>query len=174
MLGRSRSGCAIPSIHVFLLSSIAAYTVSRASAGASMLVMITAPQRLMKTAIVGGPRSAALIGSFCHESSANEPSGTARFSRARARGAAGIAAMPVVGGIARFGLPPAGRNQRGGLHDNGADRSALPGPPLLRLASDGGVAGDPGPRRQPQAGPAPDAGPPRWGGLPAPPHTPTP
>src|SRR3954464_5600606 len=48
----------------------------------------------------------------------NEPSGTARFSRARARGAAGVAAMPVVGGIARFGLLPAGRDQRGGLHDH--------------------------------------------------------
>src|SRR6266478_2089637 len=54
MLGRSRSGCAMPSIHVFLLSSIAAYTVSRASAGASVLLMIAAPQMLMKTAIVGG------------------------------------------------------------------------------------------------------------------------
>jgi hypothetical protein len=42
------------SIHVFLLSSIAAYTVSRASAGASVLLMIAAPQMLMKTAIVGG------------------------------------------------------------------------------------------------------------------------
>src|SRR5438067_10347788 len=36
------------------------------------------------------------------------------FSRARARRAAGVAAMPVVGGIARFGLPLAGRDQRGG------------------------------------------------------------
>src|SRR5947209_642596 len=120
MLGRSRSGCAIPSIHVFLLSSIAAYTVSRASAG-TMLVMITAPQRLMKTAIVGGPRSAALIGSFCHESSANEPGGTTRFGRARGAGGAGIAAMSAPVGIARLGLPPADRDRRGRLHDHGAD-----------------------------------------------------
>src|SRR2546430_14084003 len=54
MLGRSRSGCAMPSSHVFLLSSIAAYTVSRAPAVASVLLMIAAPQMLMKTAIVGG------------------------------------------------------------------------------------------------------------------------
>ncbi len=34
--------------------------------------------------------------------------------------------MPAVGGIARFGLPPAGRDQRGGLLDHGANRSAVP------------------------------------------------
>src|ERR1700687_835277 len=38
---------------------------------------------------------------FCHESSANEPGGTARSGRARSPGTAGIAAMPAVGGIAR-------------------------------------------------------------------------
>src|SRR5437899_8718742 len=30
--------------------------------------------------------------------------------------------MPVVGGIPRFGLPPAGRGQRRGLRDHGTDR----------------------------------------------------
>src|SRR6266550_2658221 len=117
MLGRARSGCAIPNTQVFLLSSIATYTVSRASAAASVVVMVAAP-RMCEDGDRRSARSAALIGSFCHESSANEPSGTARFSRARARGAAGVAAMPVAGGIARFGLPPAGRDQRGGLHDH--------------------------------------------------------
>src|SRR5712691_146670 len=65
--------------------------------------------------------------------------------------------MPAVGGIARFGLPPAGRDQRGGLHDHSADRSAVPGAAVLRLAADGSVAGDPRSCRQPQTGPAPDA-----------------
>src|SRR4030081_4001969 len=36
---------------------------------------------------------------FCHESSANEPGGTALFDRARSPGTAGIATMPAVGGI---------------------------------------------------------------------------
>ena len=58
---------------------------------------------------------------FCHESSANEPSGTARTGRARGSSAAGIATMPTVGGLPRFGLPPAGGDQRGRLHDRGAD-----------------------------------------------------
>src|SRR6266699_1061403 len=92
-----------------------------------------------------------------YESSANEPGGTARSDRARSPGTAGIAAMPAVGGIARFGLPPAGRDQRGGLHDHSADRSAIPGAAVLRLAADGSVAGDPRPCRQPQTGPASDA-----------------
>src|SRR5438445_361938 len=65
--------------------------------------------------------------------------------------------MPAVGGIARLGLPPAGRDQRGRLHDHGADRSAISGATVLRLAADGGMAGDPGPCRQPQTGPASDA-----------------
>src|SRR5882672_10590107 len=112
---------------------------------------------LMKTTIVGGPRSAALIGSFCHESSANESGGTACSGRARGPGAAGIAAMSAAVGIARLGLPPAGPGQRGRLHDHGADRSAVPGAAVLWLAADGGVAGDPGPCRQPQTGAAPDA-----------------
>ena len=58
---------------------------------------------------------------FCHESSANEPGGTARSGRARGSSAAGIATMPTVGGLPRFGLPPAGGDQRGRLHDRGAD-----------------------------------------------------
>src|SRR5271168_4325908 len=57
----------------------------------------------------------------------------------------------------RFGLPPAGRSQRGGLQDHGADRSAVPGPSGLWLAADVGLAGNPGPSRQPQTDPAPDA-----------------
>ena len=73
-------------------------------------------------------------------------------------------------GIARFGLPPAGRGQRGRLHDHGADRSAVSGAAVLRLAADGGVAGDPGPCRQPQTGPAPDAARRPGGDLPAAEH----
>src|SRR6187399_2200486 len=72
------------------------------------------------------------------------------------RPATGIMAMSTAVGLSRFGLPPAGPGQRGRLHDHGAARSAIPGPALLRLAANGGVAGDPGPRRQPQTGPAPD------------------
>src|SRR6266851_3076721 len=78
--------------------------------------------------------------------------------------------MPAVGGIPRFGLPPAGRDQRGGLHDHGADRSAVPGAAVLRLAADGGVAGDPGPCRQPQTGAASDAARRPGGDLPASEH----
>src|SRR5207302_3162785 len=78
--------------------------------------------------------------------------------------------MPAVGGIARFGLPPAGRDQRAGLHDHSADRSAVPGAAVLRLAADGGVAGDPGPCRQSQTGAAPDAARRVGGDLPAPEH----
>src|SRR3979490_1692913 len=89
--------------------------------------------------------------------SANESGGPARSGRARSPGVAGITAMPAVGDIPFFGLPPASRGQRGGLRDHGADRSAVPGSAVLRLAADGGVAGDPGPCRQPQAGAAPDA-----------------
>src|SRR5580692_8620755 len=75
--------------------------------------------------------------------------------------------MPAVGCIARFDLPPAGRDQRGGLRDHGAARSAVPGPAVLRLAADGGMAGDPGPSCQPQTGPAPDAARRPGGDLPA-------
>src|SRR5205085_1772381 len=49
----------------------------------------------------------------------------------------GITAMPLAGGVARGGLPQAGRGQRRGSCDHGADRSAVSGPALLRLAPDG-------------------------------------
>ena len=55
------------------------------------------------------------------ESSANKPGGTARSGRARGSSAAGIATMPTIGGLPRLGLPPAGGDQRGRLHDHGAD-----------------------------------------------------
>src|SRR6476659_618120 len=58
--------------------------------------------------------------------------------------------------------------QRGGSCDYGADRSALSGPALLRVAPDGGVAGNPRPSRQPQAGAAPDAAVGTGGDLPTP------
>src|SRR5713101_7504279 len=99
-----------------------------------------------------------------------DAAGTARSGRARSPGAAGITAMPAVGDIAFFGLPPASQGQRGGLRDHGADRPAVPGSAVLRLAADGGVAGDPGPRRQPQAGAAPDAARRIDGDLPATQH----
>src|SRR3984893_9004348 len=107
---------------------------------------------------------------FWHESSANEPGGTARPGRARSLGAAGVAAMPTVGDLTRFGLPPAGRDQRGRLHDHGADRSAVPGAAVLRLRADGGVGGDPGPCRPPQTGAASDAARGPGGDLPAAEH----
>src|SRR6516162_1405920 len=44
--------------------------------------------------------------------------------------------------------------QRGRPRDHGADRPAVSGPTLLRLAPDGGMAGDPRSPGQPQAGPA--------------------
>jgi transposase InsO family protein len=44
--------------------------------------------------------------------------------------------MLVAVGIPRFGLPPAGRDQRGGLHDHGADRLAVLGAALLRFAAE--------------------------------------
>ena len=79
---------------------------------------------------------------FWRDGSANEPGRTPCAGRACGSGAASDAAMPVVGGIARFGLPPASRGQRRRPSDHGADRSAVSGPTLLRLAPDGGVAGD--------------------------------
>src|SRR6266404_2707427 len=78
--------------------------------------------------------------------------------------------MPVAGGIALRGLPDAGRGRRGGLCDHGADRSALSGPALLRLAPDGGVAGDPRSPGQPEASSALDAADGVDGDLPAPKH----
>src|SRR5215472_11297935 len=107
---------------------------------------------------------------FWHESSANEPGGTARHGRAREPGAADIAAMPVAGGVALFAVPEAGRGQRRGSGDYGADRSAVSGPPLLWVTAHGGVARDPGPPRQSQAGPAADAAAGAGSDLPAPEH----
>src|SRR5204862_6568661 len=46
----------------------------------------------------------------------------------------------------------------------------LSGPALFRLATDGGMAGNPRPSRQPQAGAAPDAAARTGGNLPAPEH----
>src|SRR5215510_5077801 len=94
---------------------------------------------------------------FWHESSATEPGGTARDGRAREPGAANISAMSVAGLAPLVGVPQAGRGQRGGSRDYGADRPALSGPALLRLAPDDSMAGDPRPSRQPQAGSASDA-----------------
>src|SRR5438477_6583614 len=105
---------------------------------------------------------------FWHESSATEPGGTARDDRAPEPGAANIPAMPVAGAAPLVSVPQAGRGQCGGSCDYGADRSALSGPALLRLAPDGGMAGDPRPSRQPQAGAAPDAAAGTGGDLPAP------
>src|SRR5262252_10252946 len=122
-----------------------------------MLAIVVRSPELSNAAIVTKNQSAALIGSFWHESSATEPGGTARNGRARQPGAANIAAMPVAGSVTLFALPPAGRAQRGRSRDHGADRSAVSGPALLRVAPDGGMAGDPRPCRQPQAGAAPDA-----------------
>src|SRR5437868_14514370 len=76
--------------------------------------------------------------------------------------------MPVAGGAPLISVPQAGRGRRGGSCDYGADRSALSGPALLWLAPDGGLAGDPRPSRQPQAGAAPDAAAGTGGDLPAP------
>src|SRR5215472_2461309 len=105
---------------------------------------------------------------FWHESSATEPGGTARDGRVHEPGAANIPAMPVAGAAPLVGVPQAGRGQRGGSCDYGAGRSALSGPPLLRLAPDDGVAGNPRPSRQPQASAAPDATVGTGGDLPAP------
>jgi hypothetical protein len=78
--------------------------------------------------------------------------------------------MPMVGGIALLSLPPASRAQRGGPSDHGADRSAVSDPALLRLASDGSLAGDPGSTGQPQAGATADAVDGAGGGLSAAKH----
>src|SRR5215831_13631514 len=94
---------------------------------------------------------------FWHESSATKPGGTTRDGRAHEPGAANIPAMPVAGAAPLVGVPQAGRGQRGGSCDYGADRSALSGSALLWLAPDGSMAGDPRPSRQPQAAAASDA-----------------
>src|SRR5882757_2240518 len=85
---------------------------------------------------------------FWHESSATEPSGTARDGRADEPGAANIPAMPVAGAAPLVSVPQAGGGQRRGSCDYGADRSALSGPALLWLAPDGGMVGDPRPAGQ--------------------------
>src|SRR5256886_8381764 len=105
---------------------------------------------------------------FWHESSATKPGGTTRDGRAHEPGAANIPAMPVAGGAPLVSVPQAGGGRRRGSCDYGADRSALSGPALLWLAPDGGMAGDPRPSRQPQAGAAPDAAAGAGGGLTAP------
>src|SRR5205814_5734494 len=105
---------------------------------------------------------------FWHESSATKPRGTTRDGRAHEPGAANIPAMPVAGAAPLVGIPQAGGGQRRGSCDYGADRSALPGPALLWLTPDGGMAGDPRPSGQPQAGAAPDAAAGTGGDLPAP------
>ena len=78
--------------------------------------------------------------------------------------------MSVVGGLALFNLPPAGRGQRGGSSDHGTDRPAVSGPALLRLAPDGSLVGNTRPPGQPQAGPAADAVDGAGGGLSAAEH----
>src|SRR5437762_9211219 len=105
---------------------------------------------------------------FWHESSATEPGGTARHGRAHEPGAASNPAMPVAGAAPLASVPQADRSQRRRSCDYGADRSALSGPALLWLAPDGGMAGDPRPSRQPQAGATPDPAIGTGGDLPAP------
>jgi len=56
--------------------------------------------------------------------------------RAHGPGAAGITAVPVIGAVALFGLPAAGRGRGQGPHDHGVDRPALSRPTVLRLAPD--------------------------------------
>src|SRR5256885_11287494 len=94
---------------------------------------------------------------FWQESSATEPGGTARDGRVHEPGAANIPAMSVAGAGPLVSVSQAGRGRRGGSCDYGADRSALSGPALLRLAPGGGLAGDPKASRPTQAGAAPDA-----------------
>src|SRR5438477_4326311 len=77
---------------------------------------------------------------FWHESSATEPSGTARDGRAHQPGAGNIPAMPVAGAAPLVSVSQAGGGQRRGSCDYGADRPAVSGPALLWLAPDGGMA----------------------------------
>src|SRR5246500_1571363 len=107
---------------------------------------------------------------FWHESSATKPGGTTRDGRAPEPVAANSPAMPVAGGAPLVSVPQAGGGRRRGSCDYGADRSALSGPALLWLAPDGGMASDPRPSRQPQAGAAADAAAGPGGDLPAPEH----
>src|ERR1700730_9340232 len=105
---------------------------------------------------------------FLHESSAPEPGGTARDGRAHEPGAANIPAMPVAGAAPLVSLPEAGRGQRGGSCDYGADRSALSGRTRVLPPPRGRMAGAPSPSRHPQAGPGSDAAAGTGGDLPAP------
>src|SRR6516162_2968465 len=107
---------------------------------------------------------------FWHESSAIKPDGPMCDGRAGEFASADIPAMPIAGSITLVNLPQAGRGQCGGSCDYGADRSAVSGPALLRLAPDGGMTGNPRPDRQPQAGSAPDAAARISSDLPAPEH----
>src|SRR5215469_13850525 len=132
-----------------------------------MLAIVVRSPELSNAAIVTKNQSAALIGSFWHESSATEPGGTARNGRAREPGTANIAAMSVAGAAPLVGVPQAGRGQCRGSGDHGADRSAESDPALLWLAPNGGVAGDPGSCGEPQTGPAVDAAVGSGGDLPA-------
>src|SRR5260370_36170678 len=109
---------------------------------------------------------------FWHESSANEPSGAARSGRAWRPSAADIAAMSIAGGGALFGLSPGGRGQCGRPFDHGADRPALSGAALLRLAPDGGAAGAPRTCCQTPTGPAFDDSAGAGGGHAPPTHDP--
>src|SRR5215472_16811931 len=156
MLGRSRSGRAMPNTQLFLLSSIAAYTVRRDPTVSCLAIAVGSVAD--EAAIVRELDWPPFIGSFWHESSATEPGG------------ANIPAMSVAGAPPLISVSQAGRDQRGGSCDYGADRSALSGPALLWLAPDGGMAGDPRPSRQPQAGAALDAAVGTGGDLPAPKH----
>src|SRR5262244_509439 len=94
MLGQSRSGRAMPNTQLFLLSSIAAYTV-RGDPTVSCLA-IAAGSLADEAAIVKELDWPPFIGSFWHESSAAEPGGPARDGRAYEPGTANIPAMPVM------------------------------------------------------------------------------
>src|SRR5271165_4202194 len=78
--------------------------------------------------------------------------------------------MPVAGGVALGSLPEAGRGERRRSCNDGADRPAVSGAAVLRLAPDGGVVGDAGPCRQSQTGPTPDAAAGTGGDLSTPEH----
>src|ERR1700737_5268580 len=109
---------------------------------------------------------------FWHETPGLDPGAgeTARDGRARGPDAVAITAVPVFGGIPRFGLSPTARGQRAGPHDHGVDRPAVSGAAVLRLAPDGGMACDARPLGQPQTSPAADAVDGAGGDLPAAEH----
>src|SRR5258707_1603823 len=82
--------------------------------------------------------------------------------------------MPVAGGVALGSLRQAGRGERRRSCNDGADRPAVSGAAVLRLAPDGGVVGEAGPCRQSQTGPTPDAAAGTGGDLSTPAHEQTP